>query len=123
MVSEMLDLFVPGMQGFEGANDLSMEHLAGRWQKAQVGDVANPVMREVETFARSVEHATSYQLLDGLGGLATRNPGSVLQKIEREFSTDHRRHRRQVLTAGAQSVQATRDQLPDSLGRRQGDGR
>jgi hypothetical protein len=117
-MGKALDMLIPRGHGLQGGDDLPVEHLSARWQKALVGYFPNSVVREIEPVAHTLKNATAHELFDGRGCVTTGQAGRTLQQAELELSTDHRRYRRYGLSALAESVQAPRDHRSNSLGRR-----
>ena len=88
-------------------------------EEPAVDDLTDSLMGEVEPLSNPVENATPHKLLDPFGRVANAETSGDLKNGEFKFAADHGRHRRQLLAARTQSLQAPCDHLPDPLGQGQ----
>jgi hypothetical protein len=95
-----------------------VEEAPPRRKQPAVGDVANAIVRELEVVAHGAQHVGPHHLLDRLGGMTLVHAAGRAEQREVELAPDDRGHRGGRLTARAEPVESTRDEVTDALGQR-----
>ena len=90
-----------------------------RCKQSRVGHLANPLVREIETFADDVQNPAADQLFDALGGLGGSQLRRPLEEREVEFAADHTGHAGQAPSAVAEPIEAGRDDFTNTRRREQ----
>ena len=116
---ERVGLERPGVEGFERLRHPAVEKRAARGDELTVHHLADAVVRELEALAAAVQDPMAHQLLDAFRDLGLAEIGRPLQQGEVEGPADHRRDGQQAPASVAEPLQAVRDQVADTLGKRQ----
>ena len=109
----------PGVEGFERLRHPAVEKRAARGDELTVHHLADAVVRELEALAAAVQDPMAHQLLDAFRDLGLAEIGRPLQQGEVEGPADDRRDGQQAPASVAEPLQAVRDQVADTLGKRQ----
>ncbi|PYM92441.1 MAG: hypothetical protein DME04_15490 [Candidatus Rokuibacteriota bacterium] len=115
---QRLDVWVILPGSLQRLGDPPMEQLAAGRQDACVGDVANPVVGEVEALAQTMEDAPAHHLLDTGRRIVLGEPGNPMQQRELELAPDHGGHAGERVPAFGQALEPPADEVAHPFGKR-----
>src|SRR4029453_8651596 len=108
-----------GVEGLQRLRDTAVEQPPTRKEKLTVHDLADPVVRELEVLAATVQDSMANQLLHAQRGLGFADVRRALEQREVERAPDHGRDGHQLAALGAEPPDPIRDELADALGKRE----
>ena len=99
------------VQPFQGARRRFVQSPAIGGQQSFAGDLADPLVREVEPLADHVKDPAGHELVDALGGVRRAQFRRPLQEREVELPADDAGHRRQTPAALGEPLEPAADEL------------